>query len=443
MNALITSLTILFISSLGFIIIWGFRLLPPKNNLLAAAYSYGLGVGLISMQLFIYARLHIPWHKELLIFPWLVLIVVLLIKNRKAIHLRLPKKPKLGIFEYLLLVGIFLTISYVVFEALIRPVSVWDSWAMWLFKAKIFFMDGGVFTSAFHYEKSGYPLVINFLGTFIYLMLGRVDDSAVLLTSSAFYLSLALLFFCSLNKKFSLRYALLFTFLLITTQNFIRQGGRIEAGQADLPLGYYAFASLMLLFNYLKNSDKKSLLLMNIFVGILSLIKYEGIPLGIAIQLFALIHIYKHKLYTHLWYLLFWVTPLIDWQVYRTIYQPQNSYFESHRLILSFNKIVNAIFGTIKEFINLKSWNMLWIIYFYSLFWVKVKYSKELVIANTIIFFQLSIYMTMYFFTVGNGPESSIERLLIHIAPIVLFSLAVRLSKSPLSFNNILLKKEQ
>src|SRR5258706_6520752 len=132
MNAIIVLLSILFISIIGYIIIWGFKLL--QDNLFTVAYSYGLGVGLISMQLYIYSRLHISWEKEFLIIPWIILVSILLIKNRKKINFKLPKIPKLTKFEWLLLVGIFLTFCYVVFEALIRPVTVWDSWAMWLFK---------------------------------------------------------------------------------------------------------------------------------------------------------------------------------------------------------------------------------------------------------------------------------------------------------------------
>ena len=47
----------------------------------------------------------------------------------------------------------------------------------------------------------------------------------------------------------------------------------------------------------------------------------------------------------------------------------------------------------------------------------------------------------MYMFTVGNNPESSIERLLVHVAPIAFYVIALTLGKSSIMPKNILLKK--
>ena len=55
--------------------------------------------------------------------------------------------------------------------------------------------------------------------------------------------------------------ALIFTFLLLSTQNLVRHGGRFEAGYADLALGFYIFLSVLLLLDYLKIQNKKALFL--------------------------------------------------------------------------------------------------------------------------------------------------------------------------------------
>ncbi len=425
MNIIITLITILFITAVGFAIIRGFNLISNKDKLLSIACSYGLGVGLISMQLYVFSRLNFPWHKELLIYPWLILVGVILFRSRNRINFKLPLFPKFTNLQIFLLCGILVACSYTIFEALIRPVTVWDGWAIWLLKSKIFFLDGTIDPEMLNYIKSDYPLIISLLGTFIYIILGRVDDTAVLITSTAFYLALALLFLSAVKKKFGFTYALLFTFLLVTTQNFVRHGGRLEAGLADLALGYYAFACFILLIIYLKTSSGKLLLLLNIFLGITTLIKFEGVTITLLLSCFMFYHITKNRLYSHFIFFLIWFIPFTDWQTYKKIHLASVNYFTAHKFEFSISKTLNVFSGTFKELINVKSWNMLWIIYFYTLFIFKITKNKELMILNTIILFQFAVYIIIYIFTSGNSPESSIERLLIHIAPLALYSVAI------------------
>ncbi len=428
MNSIIVFFIILFISVMGYSIIKGFNLLSGPNKIAAVPYSFGLGVGLISMQLFIYSRLNIIWSRELIIFPWLVLIAVLFIKSKKKVVIHFPKLSKFGKIELILLIGILASVSYVVFESLIRPATTWDSWATWLLESKVFYIDGKVNPDVFNYLNSDYPLIFKLLGTFVYIILGRIDDSSVLLVSSAFYVFLCLLIFTSLNRRYGIRYSLLFTFMFMTIQNFVRHGGRMEAGLADLPLSYYSFACFTLLINYIKNSSYKAFLLLNIFLGITMLIKLEGIPIAILIGLFSFLYIHKQKLYKHFIMIIFWILPFIDWQLYRKVSHVGTYYLPAHPIELSIQKSINSILGTFKEFINMKSWNMLWITYFYSFFVLNLKNKKdlELTILNIIILSQLCLYLLIYIFTSGNAPESSIERLLIHVAPMAIYYIAIR-----------------
>jgi hypothetical protein len=430
MSELIVILTVLIISAIGFVTIKALNLLPKKDTLSVFAYSYGLGVGLVAFQLYIYARVYIPWQWEFIFSPWIILCIVAFLKNRKKIHFSSLKISNFDTVVLLLLLGIVISVGYTAFEALLRPTASWDVWATWLLKSKVFFIDGTIKPEVFNYILIDYPLVINLLGTFVYFMLGHIDDRVVLLTSTAFYIFSALLLFCMLKKKYSAKYALIFTFLLVTTQNFVRHGGRLEAGMADLPLGYYALICTDLLFDYLKKGSWRTLLLLNIFLGITGLIKFEGIPLGFVIAFCALFYIYKNKLYKHLLLFVFWLVPLIDWQIYEKIHQFQDTYFTVHKFSISLPKTIHAFTGTAKEFINIKSWNLLWIIYFYTLFAFGFKKNKELALLNLIILSQLGVYLVIYIFTTSNSPETSIERLLIHLAPLTFYYIAIVADKT-------------
>lgn len=424
MNILIVLLTIISITLIGYIIIRGFGFLSGKDNLLAIGYSYGLGAGLIAMQLYVYSRLHIPWHLELLGIPWIILIVWLLFKKKKYIFGSFPKIPNLGVIDKLLILGIVITLGYVLFEALLRPVTAWDSWATWMLRAKVFFIDQGVYSNTLNYVQSDYPLLFSLLGTFIYIVLGKVNDTAVLLISFAYYFFLSLTFFAVIKGRYGMRYALLFTFLFMTVQNLVRHGGRLEAGMADLPFGYYTFISTLLFIEYIKSKSSKILFLLSIFLACVTLIKVEGVFISIVITLLCFYTIYKNKFknFKHLFILLFWIIPFAEWIIYRSIYIEK---FPGHELIFSASKLINAFSGTLKELFNIKSWSMLWIFYFYSIFITFLKKNSELTILNIIIISQLCIYIVIYIFYKGFDPDSSIERLLIHLAPLAIYYVAI------------------
>lgn len=428
MNIFIVIFTILFISLIGYIIIRGFEFISAKDNLLAIGVSYGLGVGLISMQLYLYSSIGIPWQRSTILIPLIILIAGILFKKRKKLFFSLPKIPSLRLIDKLIIFGILISILYVIFEAVLRPATAWDTWADWLLLAKIFFINGKITPAMIFYIKSVYPLTINLLGTFVYIMLGKVDDTAVLITSSAFYAYLAILFFASLYKQFGIRYALIFTFLLVSTQNFVRHGGRLEAGLADLPLGYLSFTSVILLFRYMKDSRIKTFLLLNTFLAITSLIKFEGLTLTFFIAICSLSVIYKNKHYNHILLFLVWILPFCLWEISRAVMHQKSNYFSGHAFDLSVKKTLNAFWGTLKELLNIKSWNMLWIVYFYSLLISNIKKNIELAILNFVILSQLSVYLFIYIFTYGNEPSSSIERLLMHIAPLAFYTVAVALN---------------
>ncbi len=427
MNAIFVCFILIFITVIGYSVIACFNLLEKESFLAKISLGYGLGVGLVALQLFFYSRFFIPWQTDSLLIPWLLFILIILLIKRneiKKIHFVKPGFPKLKTLEKILLLAILITISYTIFEALLRPVSTWDAWATWLLRSKVFFIDQGIHVSSLNYVLSNYPLVYSLLGTYIYIFLGHVDDTAVLLTSTAYYLFLGLLFFAFLRKKCNFTYSLLFTFLLLSTQNFIRHGGRIETGLADLPVGYYTFSSLLLFIDYIKKPKIRIFILCNIFLGILTLVKSEGIFITLTVSLLALYFIFKNKLFNHLFVFLFWLLPFGDWTLYQHISHMKLDY-PGHEFAPALQKVPYAIVGTIKELVTIKSWNLLWISYFLSLFFVKYSKNKELLVINTICLSQLFIYVSIYIFYKGYSPESSIERLLIHIAPLAFYAVAI------------------
>lgn len=420
MNELIVFTSIMFASLLGYVLIRAYNLLPKEDLLFSIGCSFGLGVGLLFLQMYSYSRFGIAWHIQTLILPWLLILGIVTLIKRKSFHFSLSLFPQLTYFEKFLCVGIFLTCCYVLFEVLLRPLGVWDGWATWLFEAKVFFIDGKISATNLQYMQASYPLLYPLFATFVYEMMGHVDDTAILLISTAFYGFLSLSFFASLRRSHGLTYSLFGTLLLMTLQNLIRHGGRIEAGIADLPQGYYFFICTMLYLRYLTTTSHRLFFLLCTFLGFSTLVKNEGTPFLLIMTILGLYHIYKHKMYSHLLYLLIPCGLLLEWVYFKKISGVDQIYSVAHHFELSLGKVVSSITGTFKEFVTIKSWNFLWIMYFYLLVFSR-PIKEKLVNLHGIILFQLGCYLVVYFTTFGNGPESSIPRLLIHIAPIALF----------------------
>lgn len=419
MNILLTLLSGLFFLTVGFVLIKKFNLLY-LNDLEILPYSFGLGVGIISLQLFCYSLLRINWNLINILVPWLIIFVIC----KDKFNFKVNTKVKLSNINILLLLLIVSLVLFVGFESILRPLSAWDGWASWLLKSKIFFIDGWVNPNIFHYIESEYPPVISLMGTLVYIILGQIDDKAVILPFFIFYLSLGGVFFFSLRKIVGTTWSLVFTFLLLSIQNIIRHGGYLEGGQADLALGYYVFSSTMLLIAYIKHKSYKTFILLNIFLGTTALVKNEGLPFSIILELISLYYIIRHKNYKHLLIMLFWIIPIFGWGIFKNLNHLPNNYLLENTNI-QVQRLGVILKEISKEFINIKNWNLAWVAFFVG-FYIYLMQKKTLMVTilYLIIFVKLLVYVLIFMKTPINPImhiDNVIDRLFIHLAPIAVF----------------------
>lgn len=428
MNLLITLLSILFIFIIGFIVTRAYFSFEKAKNISESAFAFGLGVGFITFQLFIYSWIGIDWRKEFIIFPWIIISLFLLIKYRDRFKIKLTKV-KLGKIEKLLILLISISILYTFFQGQIRPAMTWDSWSIWLLESKAFFIDGKIDPKTLSEFLSDYPPLYKLFGSFIYIILGEVDDTTVLLTSFFFYLFTGIQMFRIVKNRSGLRAGLIAFFATVTVQNMVRHGGRIEAGQADLPLAFYCFMSTCLLLEYFRNQSLKILIALSIFLGFISLVKFEGIPFNLAIMFILFVDIYQKKIYKYFPFVFLWSVFFIAWKIFGKLNEAESFYLTGHGFVINFDKTLHSFSGTFKEFLNIKTWNLTWMIYIYSILVLGIKNSKELLTLNFIIISQISVYLMIYIFTGNNNPESSAQRLLLHLFPIVLLYIFIQSEK--------------
>lgn len=382
--------------------------------------SYGMGVIYITTLMYALSMLSLKWNFMLvLLLPVPVICLALLknwplIKNIKKISL---PNVKLSAVECFVLICITATVIYTILQALLRPIIGWDVIASWYIGGKAFYLDGYINPEYIKYVNYDYPPLVGLFLSFIFTLLGKVEDNITLLTFTAFYISLLISFYAYIRYYLSRSQSLLFTFLLASTQVILRQAGRFEGGHADLLLAYYFFIAFMLLPKYIKKPTLSTGILINIFLAAGSLIKNEGITFLLIIQFIFLVLVLKAKKYSHLFLILIGFLPLLSWQFYKQINYLPGSYLRGSSIHLE--RIPTIIYEVGLEFLNLSRWNFLWLAFILTLiFYFR---SKKYRLFIFIVLGQLFMYLFIYIITpldyVGQL-RSSLDRLLLQLAPI-------------------------
>lgn len=430
MSEILALFSIIYFTAIGFLLIRFFQLLPSKTYL-ELPLSFGLGCGISAFQLYIYSRLGLPWLPLFLFFPWIVLLLFYLYKNLNNLSVSFPSYMKIDalpwIYKAILLLTVVL-ILFVGFEAILRPVTSWDGWTDWILKAKIFYIDKSVNKFSLAYLQSDYPILISLVATYVYLFLGQLNDRVVLILFWAYYAMTGVIVFASLWKKIEFKHVVVVTFLLLSIQNLIRHGGRYEAGDADLILGFYIFSTSILLTMYHKIKKINLLILLELFLVFTSLIKNEGLFFAIVVQIIVVLTILRGKNIKSIFFFLIWLIPVLEWQIFKQIiHLPTLPSYIS--LIPHPERVILILIETSKEFFNIFRWNLLWISFLLCFIYYKTQKKENSVTLLYFLFFmQLANYLGVYFFTnvdLITHIHNTFDRLLLHIAPLAAYVIAV------------------
>jgi len=420
MSELIVLLSLLLTIVIGFCVIRLGNLLKDGSLLEKFSFSFGLGVGLHALELIIYSFFSIPWKPVFLLIPWVILIIIASMQWKMQANHPFPKVSLTTGQKFLLCLIIVLCL-FVGFEAQLRPLYAWDGWAIWLLKAKIFFIDGKIDSSHTYYLENSYPYTLSLAITSLYSFIGHVDDRSVLLFFWIFYVATSGLLFSSLKKSLGVTKSLLVTFIFMSTQNVIRHGGRWEAGYADLALGYYFFSCILLIKNYIQLRNIRSLFLLSLFIGITSVIKNEAIPFLAGIEIVLFIYLILFKKYAHSILLFISIIPQAIWTVYKNTHHFFPNYL-FYRTQMHPERIFAILINISKEAMYIERWNLLWIFFALSFLVFLLKPKRKFFLGvYAIIFFQLINYV--FIFMISPYPpathiKSVMDRLFLHLTPL-------------------------
>ena len=212
-----------------------------------AALTFALGAFAVSIEMFAFDLAGIGWNRWVLLLPWVLLLAFRVYQGLGRFTFEAAPFPawwRIGLVALALVPAI----AWWPYER-VMPLtsSAWHAWAIWLFKAKAFYLDGSMDpflarAAEFTDHQPGYPLLMPLYGAFLYTLNGAVDDYAFKMASVCFIFASLGVFHYFARRAGRPGPALVFTAMLASVPmlNFVA----FElAGYVDTTLSLYLLAA--------------------------------------------------------------------------------------------------------------------------------------------------------------------------------------------------------
>ena len=243
----------------------------------ALALGFPAGVAALSLQMLVYSMLRLPWHPALLLLPWAPLCYLRL---RGAERFRRPAAPNW--IEWLALAAMAPVLwAWLSYER-VMPLTTrgWDAWAIWLFKARAFYLDGQIASflgraGEFTVQPS-YPLLVPLFGAFVYRLAGAPVDHLAKAISPCFFLALLGSFYWLGRRAAPRPVALVFTAMLANLHMVDIVAFEL-AGYADTALSVYMLIGAGFLYAWLRDDQPGDLWMASLFSSMAAWTKNEGL----------------------------------------------------------------------------------------------------------------------------------------------------------------------
>lgn len=412
-----------------------------------AALSYIIGVGMVSLEMMVLQVSGIPFTIISLSLSSVPFILLAVFFSRRDISVLQTTDidRNVSVFtplEKFLIAAITLEIVYAFFRALIKPIESYDSIAFYAFKAKIFYLAGGIpknFITDFKdiVPHVDYPLLLPLTETSLYTFIGSLNDQVVKVIFPLFYLSVITIFYSVARRMLSRKTSLVFTFMLASIPQ-LRDHATI--GYADLPLAVFFSASFFYLFLWMRQK-KSGFLMLSFLCGMLSAwTKTEGLVLfavnAAALIVCVLLDSKKNRSRAVAMYtlaLIFFVGVVLVTK--RFLGLPFHGDFVTTSSIKSacfaerISWLPRIFYEYQRQFFGPKKWNIIWVIFIVlAAFNIRAIARKDTMLPTIVIAFCFFSYTAIYLITpldVNFHVNKTIGRLLLHFVPIIVLWIAL------------------
>ncbi len=415
--------------------------------LLKAALGYGVGMGLVAFQIFLYY--FAGWRVTLstVLLPWLPLVAAGLFLFRPAVSEKAPGAKSLSLPEILLALGISFQALLTFFRAFLKPIESFDSVAMYAMRAKIVFMGGGIPPNFFSemapsMPNPDYPLLLPLAEAWTYIFMGGINDLLVKALFPLYFICLLVASFFLMRRFISRKGAFIFTFAISSVPQLAAFGA---VGYADVVLTYYYTIGAGCLFLWGRERRARDIIIAGLFLGFAIFTKNEGMAMFLASLICLGLYLFTDARISSL-RTLFKALPFVlivliiagPWLVARDHYDLKNNLLRpdktgSNLLATAYENLDRSIvilYEYQKQFFGPKKWNIIWIIAL-VLFALNIKaaFSGGLKYITLSIILILMFYASVYILMDVEGPvnwyvASGVSRLFIHVLPLAVFWIA-------------------
>lgn len=460
---LIFALTVYILAGLTVLILADKEKVMHDKLVLRLALSFMLGIGLVSMQMFLYSLLSIQFGFIVIALPWVALFSLLVYYDFNSARMCFPLNSitlsKFNWMEKSVIVFLLFEVLYLYAFSLYSHPTAWDAQHIWFLKAKAFFISGSVdrnflLDRTYFDSHADYPIMIPLSITWLYTAMEYAGDRVVKVIYPIQYLSLLIVFFYMVRNFTSRLYG--FVFMLILSIMPLLQahsGGYPDkvgilysgdfTGYADLTLAFCFFAGASFMYLYMKECKSVFLFLSVMFLSMAGWAKNEGIVfmfLGLIVLGFFVYNYDKAKLK---YFLLTLIAPFLMgvlWIIYSGYIGVDNESMialKFYGVEPSIYRIVTVIFSMVSFSLNIQFFGIIGFVFIVFLFVnIKNNIKQPIVFIYGLFFLQMAAYGAAYFFTTKNITfhlATSIDRVLLHLMPLVLFLGAINVYKF---FNN-------
>ena len=326
------------------------------------------------------------------------------------------------------------------------PLVVWDSWASYGLKGKIFFIEQKIPFEIFKNTQflsflriPFYPLNLALNEAFIATLLNNFDEIRIKMICFLFGLLNILLIYISVREYSKCSFfAFIFGFIFAMIPFSILHSVGYFAGISDIIFTFYNFASALFLYNFYLKGDKKYFFLSSLFLPFSIWTKFEGlislIVLSMGMFLFFSLKELKKILF---FYVLPSLSIIFVGILFKTITKTEFNYSLLRKGIFEdfFIKLSLFLKFSGKELFLLHKWGIFWIVFIVfllvNIFKLKDKeYLYFFGVMSAEFIFSLFVLALLWdklniIERIKTGPPLPVERELLHILPlgIILISL--------------------
>ena len=449
---------LLLFAWLAFVLLIGFSAisLACKNifysPLELAALSYGIGLGLVTVEMAALSFFSIKFNIFSLTIFWTPFITAALLVSFKKNIFSFSQdtaangKP-LSLWEKFFISGITVEVFYAFFRALIRPIEAYDAIAIYGIKSKIFFLaksiPQGFFTNFKDFVPHiEYPLLIPLAETSFYTFLNSLNDVLVKILFPLYYLAILMVLYYVCRRFLERKTALLFIFLLATVPQFADYASN---GYADLPLAFYCSTSIFYLYLWAREKENSFLILSLILSALGIWTKGEGLMFACINMLLVSVCVIRERKFsksaaTYIVVLfaavacymfttlkLFGTLPQSDFSKPGTAVQLKN--------LLDMKRISVILYQYQIQLFGPKKWNIALVLFVAGfILGFKKAFLKNIFAVTLAILLAFLGYTAVYMISpdLQWHLEKSVSRLLIHFLPVVILWLALMFKEEKL-----------